>query len=170
LQMRRCVLQLGAMAMLFAGVLNAQNLVANWQGTFNAGGENQRIVLQIAKGDGGEWAATACFIDFLHDPAKVDSLDVHGSSLQFKVNGGKGAFDGKIGADGNSISGAWTWNQQTAPLELRRATSETAWSTPFDYQYHMKDVTYARPSPAEKTIPFSPKLATPTVRIWWRGR
>jgi squalene-hopene/tetraprenyl-beta-curcumene cyclase len=159
MHMKRRMLELCAMAMLLAGVLHAQNLAANWQGTFHAGGEDRRIVVQIAKGDSGAWAATACFIDFLHDPAKLDSLDVHGSSVQFKVNGGKGAFDGKIGADGNSISGAWTWNQQTAPLELRRASKETAWSTPFDYQYHMKDVTYARPSPAEATITFSPKLA-----------
>jgi squalene-hopene/tetraprenyl-beta-curcumene cyclase len=157
--MRRCVLQLGAMATLFAAVLHAQNLAANWQGIFHAGGEDRRIVVQIVQGDGGGWATTACFIDFLHDPVHIDSLAVQGSSVQLKVNGGKGAFDGKIGADGNSISGVWTWNQQTAPLELRRASKETAWSTPFDYQYHMKDVTYARPSPAEKTIPFSPQLA-----------
>jgi squalene-hopene/tetraprenyl-beta-curcumene cyclase len=157
--MRRCVLQLGVLAMLFAGVSHAQNLAASWQGTFHAGGEDRRIVLQIAKGDRVAWTAPACFIDFLHDAPRVDSLTVQGTSVQFKVNGGKGAFDGKVAEDGNSISGTWTWNEQSEPLQLRRATSETAWSTPFNYQYHMKNVTYLRPSPLEPTIPFSPRLA-----------
>jgi len=159
MHMKRCVLQFGVMTMLFASILRAQNLAGSWQGTLHAGGEDRRIVVEIAKGNAGAWAARACFIDFVHDPVRVDSLAANDSSMQFKVNGGKGAFDGKIGANGNSISGAWTWNQQTAPLELRRATKEAAWATPFDYQYHMKNVTYARPSPAENTIPFSPKLA-----------
>jgi len=157
--MKRLMLQLGALALLFAGVLHAQDIAANWQGTFHAGSEPRRIVLQIAKGESGTLAATACFIEFLHDPAKVDSFGVHGSSVQFKVNDGKGAFDGKIAADGNSISGTWAWNQESVPLELRRAAGDTAWSTPFNYQYHMKNVTYLRPSPQEPKIPFTPKLA-----------
>jgi len=157
--MRRFLLQLGAWAMVLAGVLHAQDLAGNWQGTFHAGSEPRRIVLQIGKGDGGAWAATGCFIEFLHDPAKVESFAVRGSSVQFKVNDGKGMFNGKIGADGKSIAGKWTWNQESVPLELRRATGENAWPTPFQYQYHMKDVTYLRPSPQEAKIPFSPRLA-----------
>jgi squalene-hopene/tetraprenyl-beta-curcumene cyclase len=145
--------------MLFAAILHAQNFASAWQGTFHAGGEDRRMVIQIAKGDRGAWAASACFIEFLHEPAKVVSFDVKGSSLQFKVDEGKGAFDGKIDADANSIYGVWTWDGQRMPLELRRASKETAWSTPFNYQYHRKDVTYLRPSPDEARIPFSPKLA-----------
>jgi squalene-hopene/tetraprenyl-beta-curcumene cyclase len=145
--------------MLLTGALPAQNLAANWQGSFHADGESRRIVVQIAKGDAGAWTATGCFIDFLHDPAHVDTLSAQGSSVQFKVNSGKGAFEGKLAADGNSISGTWMWNQRSVPLELRRASSETAWTTPFNYQYHMKNATYLRPSPQEAKIPFSPKLA-----------
>jgi squalene-hopene/tetraprenyl-beta-curcumene cyclase len=160
LHMRRRMLQLCVPAILLAGVVaRAQDFAANWQGTFHAGDENRRIVLQIAKGDKGDWKATSCSIDFMRDEVKVDSLDVHGASVQFKVNGGKGAFAGTISADGRSISGEWTWFEQTAPLELRRATKETAWATPFFYQYHMKNVTYLRPSPQEAKIPFSPRLA-----------
>lgn len=157
--MRRTLLRFGAFAVLFAGVIHAQDSAANWQGTFHAGVEPRRIVVQVGKGADGGWAETGCFIEFLHDPAKVDSFAVHGASVQFKVNDGKGAFEGKMGADGSSIAGTWTWNGESVPLELRRATSETAWATPFNYQYHMKDVTYLRPSPAEAKIKFSPRLA-----------
>jgi len=169
--MRRPVLRLFTLAFLFAGALHAQDhaqnraqdraqdIAATWQGTFHAHGENRRIVVQVVKGDAGAWASPACFIDFLHDPAHIDSLAVQGQTLQFKVNHGQGTFEGTISADGNSIAGAWTWNQETTQLELRRATKETAWLTPFNYQYHMRNVTYARPSPQEPVIPFSPRLA-----------
>jgi squalene-hopene/tetraprenyl-beta-curcumene cyclase len=145
--------------MLFAAAMHAQEIASTWQGTFHSDGEDRRIVVQIAKGDGGAWTAPACFIDFLHDPVHVDSLAVHGQSLQLKVNDGKGAFDGTISADGKSIAGTWTWNQETLRLELRRVTKETAWLTPFNYQYHMRNVTYARPTAQEAKIPFSPRQA-----------
>jgi squalene-hopene/tetraprenyl-beta-curcumene cyclase len=153
------MLTLGVFALLSAGAAHAQNLAATWQGTFHAGGEERRIVLHIAKGDDGRWAAPDCFIEFLHDPARVESFAVIGSSVELKVNDGKGVFMGKASADGSSISGAWTWDQQSEPLELRRASNQAAWLTPFNYQYHMKGVTYLRPSPEEARIPFSPRLA-----------
>ena len=37
--------------------------------------------------------------------------------------------------------------------------AETAWKVPFQYQYHLKEITYLRPSPEEAKIPFSPQLA-----------
>jgi squalene-hopene/tetraprenyl-beta-curcumene cyclase len=157
--MRRRVLQVCAAVIFLTGFARAQDLGANWQGTFHAGDEDRRIVVLIAMGDKGEWTARDCFIEFLHDPAKVESFAARGSHVDFKVEGGKGAFDGTIGADGNSIEGTWTWNGQTGPLTLRRAGKEAAWATPFLYQYHMKNVTYARPSPEEAKIPFSPRLA-----------
>jgi squalene-hopene/tetraprenyl-beta-curcumene cyclase len=169
--MRRRKLQFGAMVVLLAGVLHAQdllqsraqnltqNLAAKWQGSFHTDGEDRRIVVEIAKGDNGAWTAPACFVEFLHDPAKVDSFAVHDSTIELKVNGGKGDFQGKVAADGNAIVGTLTWDKQSMPLELRRASKETAWATPFIYQYHMKDVTWLRPSSQEAKIPFSPKLA-----------
>jgi squalene-hopene/tetraprenyl-beta-curcumene cyclase len=157
--MGRRFVQLSGFVILFAGAIHAQDIAATWQGTFHADGEDRRVVVQVAKGDGGAWTAPACFIDFLHDPVHIDSLVVQGQSLQLKVNGGKGIFEGTISADGNSILGTWSWNQENSRLELRRATRESAWRTPFSYQYHMRNVTYLRPSSQEPKIPFSPRLA-----------
>jgi squalene-hopene/tetraprenyl-beta-curcumene cyclase len=157
--MRRRLIEPFAVAILSTAAIHAQDIASTWQGTFHTDGEDRRIVVQIAKGDGGAWTAPACFIDFLHDPVHVDSLAAHGERLQLKVNDGKGTFEGAISADGKSIAGTWTWNQETSRLELHRATRETAWLTPFSYQYHMRNVTYARPSPMEAKIPFSPRQA-----------
>jgi squalene-hopene/tetraprenyl-beta-curcumene cyclase len=148
--------------MLSAGSLYAQNLASawpgTWQGTFQSGSEPRRTVLEIASKDGGG-QATAIYIEFVHDDLHVDSFLVNGSDLKLTVNGGKIEYDGKVSADGASIAGTLNFDHQSMPLELRRTTEQAAWHTPFQYQYHLRDVTYARPSPAEQIIPFSPKLA-----------
>jgi squalene-hopene/tetraprenyl-beta-curcumene cyclase len=148
-----------AVATLASGAFHSQDIAATWQGTLPAGGDQRRVVVQIAKKDGGGWAATECDVEFLHEDAHVDSLILNGSNLKLTINGGKGAYEGKISSDGASIAGTWTYNDHSMPLELRRATQETAWHVPFLYQYHHKDVTYLRPSPDELKIPFTPKLA-----------
>lgn len=159
LQMKTSVLQFGAFAILLAGTVNAQDLAATWQGTLPAGADQHRIVIQIAKKDGGGWEVPACYIEFFHDAVQVNSLTVDGSNLKLTLNGGIGVFDGKLSADGTTIAGTWTFNHHSMPLTLLRATTETAWHVPFQYQYHYKDVTYLRPSPAEPIIAFTPKLA-----------
>lgn len=155
--MRKRILRFCALAALVSGTLHAEDLAATWQGTLPAG-DQHRVVVQIAKKDGSGWAATA-YVEFLHDDAHVDSLILNGSRLKLTINGGKVTYEGKISSDGASIAGTWTYSDHSIPLELRRAPQETAWHVPFQYQYHHKDVTYLRPSPAELKIPFTPKLA-----------
>jgi squalene-hopene/tetraprenyl-beta-curcumene cyclase len=142
-----------------AGALHAQDLAATWQGIYKTDSDQHRLVLQIAKNDKGNWEASGFFIEFVHDDLHVDSLLVNGSDLRFTVNGDKGDFRGTVNSDGSSISGTWTFDHHSTPLELQCATKDTAWRTPFLYQYHLKNVTYARPSPTETKIPFSPQLA-----------
>jgi squalene-hopene/tetraprenyl-beta-curcumene cyclase len=145
-------------AVLVSGAVRAQDLAAIWQGTLPADADQHRVVVQIAKKDAG-WAATAIYVEFLHDPATIDSLILNDRDLKLTFNGGEGTYEGKVSSDGSSIAGTWTWNKHSMPLELRPASVETAWKVPFLYQYHQKDVTYLRPSPDESKIPFAPKLA-----------
>jgi squalene-hopene/tetraprenyl-beta-curcumene cyclase len=157
--MRKRVFQVFAIALLLGCAVHAQDLASTWQGSFKTDSDQRRFVLQITKSDKGGWEPAACYIEFVHDNVHVDSLLVNGSDLKLTVNGGKDEYHGKVSTDGTSITGTWTFDHHSAPLELHRATKDTAWHIPFQYQYHLKDVTYARPSPAENKIPFSPKLA-----------
>lgn len=156
---RRCVAQFCAFAMLLPAVLNAQEAASTWQGTLTSGAEQRRVVLQMAHKANGSWEPTAYYLEFFPDDIHIDSLAQHGSNLKFSINRGKGVYQGKISTDGSLIEGNWTYDGHPAPLELRLATKETAWHTPFLYQYHFKDVTVLRPSPEEAKIPFSAKLA-----------
>ncbi len=156
--MRKGILYISTFTALVSGVLHAQDLAAIWQGTLPAGADQHRVVIQIAKKNDG-WAATASYVQFLHDDVHVDSLTLNGPYLKLTFNGGEGTYNGRISADSASIAGTWRWSNHSMPLELRRATEETAWQVPFQYQYHHRDVTYLRPSPDELKIPFTPKLA-----------
>jgi squalene-hopene/tetraprenyl-beta-curcumene cyclase len=170
--MRRALVPACALAVLLPCILNAQDTASSWQGTFTSGAEQRRVVLQMVKKDTGGWEPTAYYLEFFHDPTHIDSFAQHGSSLKFTINAGKGAYQGKISADDATIAGIWTYDGHAAPLELRRATKETAWHTPFLYQYHFQTVTIPRPSPDEAKIPFSSKLAVDYMEqgaVAWTG-
>jgi len=117
----------------FAALLGyAQDISGDWQGTLKAGAQELRILLQVAKSDNGEWRATMLSIDQSPDrgasiPATLFSLD--GSNVRFAIDAIRCSYDGKLSADGASISGTWTQGRPL-PLEFRRATKETAWLDP----------------------------------------
>ena len=142
-----------------ACALHGQDIASTWQGTFKTDSEQRRFVVEIADSDRGLPNATTCYVEFFHDPVHVDSLARNGLQLKFTVDGGRGAYEGRVSRDGKLIAGTWTYDGHAAPLELRRVSKEAAWHTPFQYQYHLKDVTYARPSRDEAKIPFTPQLA-----------
>jgi squalene-hopene/tetraprenyl-beta-curcumene cyclase len=161
------VLLFSSLILLACGTLRAQDFAASWQGTLPTAEDQRRVVLQIARKDDNTLVATACNVEFLHDVPQIDSTTIEGSRVKVSMNRGEFLYEGTIAADGNSIAGIWTQtrtkngtqDRQSSPLELRRATQQTAWSTPFQYQYHHKNVTYRRPTPDEPRIAFTPKLA-----------
>lgn len=157
--MRNKILYLSTLVAALSGSLQAQDFAGTWQGTLPAGSVQHRVVIQIAKNVDGGWAVPACYVEFLHDDARVDSVAMSGPTLKVTINYGAFTFEGRLSSDGNSITGSWTRDGRLVPLNLNRASAKTLWQVPFLYQYHYKDVTYLRPSGAEPRIPFTPKLA-----------
>jgi len=124
--MRKKMLRVGALTMLLGSSLHGQDIVGDWQGTLKAGSQELRVVLQISKGDGGSWKATIYSIDQTADAIPVNTVTLERSTLKLIVDELRGAYEGKLSADRASISGTWTQGAPL-PLELRRATKETAW-------------------------------------------
>jgi squalene-hopene/tetraprenyl-beta-curcumene cyclase len=130
-----------------------------WQGTVRDGVEVRRVEVQVGRSITGMMAATGVYVEFLHDAVGVDSSVVTGTEMRFAVGRGEGVYEGKVSADGASALGTWTWEGKPVELVLRRVAKDSAWKVPFQYQYHYRDVTYARPSVEEAKIAFSPRLA-----------
>lgn len=117
-----------ALAALAGGALRAQDLTGNWQGTLKAG-KDLRIIVVITKDD-GRFKGQMYSIDQTAQPFKVSSVSQDGSTVKFAVDLIGATYEGKMGADSNTIAGTWTQGNTPLPLDLTRATKETAWEIP----------------------------------------
>ncbi len=157
--MKRILAATFLVALPFIHVLAAQQTVVTWQGSMQAGTEQHRTVLQMAKTGKGEWQPTNLYIEFFPEDIRIDSSHFDAAHLRFTANNGKGVFDSKISTSGDEINGSWRYGNNTLPVELKKTESAQTWHVPFLYQYHYKNVTYYRPSLDEPKIPFSAELA-----------
>ena len=138
---------------------HAQAPPVTWQGHFTSNGELHRMVLQADQAADGSWTLRSLAVDFLPDAIHLDSASFLNGHVAASTNIGKGAYDAQLNPDGISMTGTWTWDKQPVEVELKRVPNEAAWHTPMNYQYHHKGITYARSSPNEPRIPFTPRLA-----------
>ncbi len=105
--------------------LCAQNIAGTWQGTLKVG-KGLRSVLKISKADKG-WSAIFYSVDQESEGAPVSSVTLEGSTFKFSLDSIHGKYEGKVNSDGTSITGTWTQGSSSWPLNLQRATKETAW-------------------------------------------
>ncbi len=130
--MRKKILRVVLLSAMLASVLGAQEIAGDWQGTLKAGLKELRIIVKVMPADGGRWSATLFSIDQGPDRGAgipADSATLQDSVFKFTVDMLHGAYEGKVSADGSSMTGTWTQGVPL-PLELKRATPETAWNDP----------------------------------------
>jgi len=127
--MKKLVLGTFALVALSGILLRAQDLSGTWQGTLHAG-RDLRTVIKIARGDDGALKGSLYSIDQSGQGIPVGSVTLQGSTVRLSVPGIGATYEGKLSADGNSIAGTFTQGGAPLPLNLTRATSETAWSIP----------------------------------------
>jgi uncharacterized protein (TIGR03435 family) len=117
-----------ALAAWSGTALYAQNINATWQGTLKAGSQDLRIVVKISL-DNDRLKAVMYSIDQPGPGIPASAISRDGSTIKMAVAALGGTYEGKLAADGNSITGTWTQGQPL-PLVLTRATAETAWEIP----------------------------------------
>ena len=152
--------------------IHAQATQATWQGHFISNGQLHRMGMQADQAADGRWTVRSLSVDFLPDSVHLDAASFKNGHVADSTNAGKGAFDARLKPDGTTLDGTWIWKKQSATLKLQRLPNEAAWPTPLNYQYHHKEITYARPSPEEPRIPFKPLLAVDYMEqgaLAWTG-
>jgi uncharacterized protein (TIGR03435 family) len=105
-----------------------QDISGTWQGTLHAG-RDLRTVVKISKADDGSYKAVFYSIDQGGDGLPVKTTTLEGATLKMALPMIGGSYEGKLSADGNSITGTWTQGAPL-PLDLTRATPETEWTIP----------------------------------------
>jgi len=118
-----------ALAALAGSVLRAQDLTGNWQGTLKAG-KDLRVIVAVTKDDGRLQAKFYSIDQQGVPPLKVSSISQDGTAVKFAIDLVGATYDGKLNSEGNTIVGTWTQGTTPLPLDLARATKETAWEIP----------------------------------------
>jgi uncharacterized protein (TIGR03435 family) len=127
--MKKLLLCLGV---LFAITLPAVALdvVGQWQGVLKTPNKDLRIIVKITKDDARLQAMFYSIDQPQAPPLKATGTRFEGGTLTFNVDLIGGKYEGKVSADGGNIAGTWTQGPTPMPLNLARATKETAWEIP----------------------------------------
>jgi non-heme chloroperoxidase len=114
-------------SLTFGSALYAQGITGNWQGTLSQQGQAMRLGMKISKAENGSWSATVYRLDTGRPGMAATSFTVEGSTLRWALEDPLCSYEGKLSADGNSIVGTWTDenNHHTLPLNFERATNQT---------------------------------------------
>ena len=131
--MQRLLSSILALLALPGSGLLAQNITGTWQGTLKVNGTNGsvdlRTVMKISRADNESFKGVFYSIDQDPTPVAMTSITLKGTAVKVSVQL-IGTFDGTLGGDGNTISGKWTQGGRALPLNLVRATDQTAWTIP----------------------------------------
>jgi len=131
--MKKLLLWMLALAAAPGGALFGQNITGSWQGSLAGppGRPPLRLIIKISRADDESLKAILYSIDQGGQPINASSATQQGSTLKIAIAAIGGNYEGKLSADGASITGTWTQGGPTpAPLNLARATPETAWAIP----------------------------------------
>ena len=131
--MRRLLLSIFALTAL-SGTALAQNITGTWQGTLRVTGPNGsaelRMVLKVSRAADESLKGVLYSIDQNPAPINVAGMTLKGSALKMSITQLNAAFDGTLSGDGNTITGNLTQGGGSMPLNLVRATDQTAWAIP----------------------------------------
>ena len=113
-------------AYMIATGLKAQEIAGTWQGTV-AAAQPERVVLRVARDETGTLRASGYrpgtgtnvmpMTSFTFTPPVVTTEQPYAGMK----------FQGKLSADGKSISGTWTEGKQSFPLTLTLVTGDEIW-------------------------------------------
>ena len=160
-RMQRILLSTFALLALPGSVLLAQDITGTWQGTLKVNGPNGsvdlRTVIKISRADNESLKGVFYSIDQGATPTSITSVTLKGSAVKVSITALNGIFEGTLSGDGKTIAGKWAQGGPALPLNLVRATDETAWAIPEPPPLPMPMPANAKPEFVVATIkPSSP--------------
>ncbi len=98
----------------------AQDIVGDWQGALDVGGAQLRLVVHIAKTDGGALKANMDSVDQGAYGIPVASVTVQDSAVILDVSAIGGSYRGRLSGDHQTLDGTWTQAGRSLPLVWKR--------------------------------------------------
>lgn len=111
--------------------LRAQGFTGTWQGTLGTGKGALRTVLEVGQEDSGPPRVAVLSIDQggFDDAIAAETVTLNGSVLKATFDRFGATYEGRLSADGSSITGTLS-QRGTSQLNFRRPTKQTAWLDP----------------------------------------
>lgn len=130
--MKKLMLWMVALAALPVPAIFAQTMTGTWQGALKipqAPNGELRVIIKISTTDADRLKAEMFSIDQGGQPIPATAVTQSGSTLKITIAAVNGNYEGKLSADGATITGTWTQGAPL-PLTLVKATPETTWTIP----------------------------------------
>jgi uncharacterized protein (TIGR03435 family) len=113
-----------------SGVLLAQTVEGTWQGTLIPPNQNDGVRLAFKIDKNGN-AYQGIFYNLANGrQLNLGAITLQGNAVKIAIPGNGMNYEGKLEADGNSITGTLNQGTNPVPLPLKRATATTAWELP----------------------------------------
>src|SRR5581483_3163337 len=112
------------------GALLAQAFEGTWQGTLTPPNQNDGIRLAFKVDKSGDTYQGTFYNLANGRQLNLGTITLQGNSVKIAIPGNGMNYEGKIEADGNSITGPLNQGANPLPLPLKRATAATAWELP----------------------------------------
>jgi len=122
-----------ALSICFGSALLGQSFPGTWQGALKvpqAPNGELRIVMKISTTAGDKLAVDFYSIDQRTPAIPATTVAANGSAFKITIDRLNGVYEGRMSADAKTINGTWTQQGSPLPLNLTRATPETAWTIP----------------------------------------
>lgn len=110
------------------GSMGGQTVVGTWQGTL-PGQVPERLVLTVSQAAGGGYGAELLAVDHEQvDPG--DAVTFAAGVLRVALSAPAASSEGRLAADGRTLTGTWKWTPGSAglPLTLAQVTAADSWA------------------------------------------
>ena len=114
---------------LLAASAFAQNVAGTWQGTLSTPQRALRLVMKVTRADDESLKATFYSIDQNGQGIPASAVSLQGTAFKAMIPAIGVQYEGKLSADGNTITGTFTQGAPL-PLNLVKATPSTEWTIP----------------------------------------
>jgi uncharacterized protein (TIGR03435 family) len=130
--MRRAILSAAFILAAVTVPLHAESIAGTWQGTLPIYGaaqgasvyDNPRIAFAIEQSPDGSFHGGITFID-RGATVPLTSVSFSAPDVTFAESSAAFTYRGKLSADGKSITGTWTASNQSFPLTLKLASTDS---------------------------------------------
>ncbi len=102
----------------------SKKILGTWTGLLTAGTANLHLRINLTQASDGTATGTMDSLDQGANGLPLSVVTLREDKVRFEVRGVGGTYTGTLAADGSNVSGQWTQNGNTLPLDFKKTKTE----------------------------------------------